>query len=236
MYKLLLLEDEFEIGSNLEMVLKMEGYEVDWFTSGEEAVNAALNSKYHLMILDITLKKTSTSINSAFTNGVEVARFVSKYNDTPYIFLTSRSDSTDIMQGLDSGAEDYITKPYDLTVLLARIRTCLRRVKTIQEQAPSSVLEFDGIQIDLYTHKVKVDGCPVQLSNQLFDLLHYFMSNQNRIISKEELYKNIWNFDPSSCQLTNTLEVNIKRLRQQIGSDYIKTVRGRGYVLEAKYR
>ncbi|MGH1107407.1 response regulator transcription factor [Bacillus paranthracis] len=231
MYKILLLEDEHEIGSTLEMILKSENYHVDWFTTGVEAVNAAIANKYDLMILDVMLKTTAAGLNSRISNGLEVARLVNQNKKVPYLLLTSRNEPLDIMQGLDMGAEDYITKPYDLTVLLARIRTVLRRTST-EEHSNGGVTQCGNIEINLLTHKVTVDGKQVHLTNQLFELLHYFVAHKGKIISKEELYKNIWGYDPSELQETNTLEVNIRRLRNSIGIDIIKTVRGKGYVLE----
>lgn len=231
MFKLLLLEDEFEIGSTLEMVLKSENYHIDWFTTGDEAVSAAIEHDYDLMILDVMLKKTADGFNSQITNGLEVARLVNMKKTIPYLLLTSRSEPLDIMQGLDMGAEDYITKPYDLTVLLARIRTILRRA-TSNDISNGGVTRCGNIEVNLLTHKVMVEGRPIHLTNQLFELLHYFIVNKNQIISKEDLYKNIWGYDPSDLQETNTLEVNIRRLRNQIGNNLIKTVRGKGYVLE----
>jgi two-component system response regulator ArlR len=233
LFKLLLLEDEFEIGSTLEMILKSEDYDVDWFVTGDEAVEAALINEYDLMILDVMLKKTADGFNSRVTNGLEVARLVSQKKHCPYLLLTSRSEPLDIMQGLDMGAEDYITKPYDLTVLLARIRTILRRTNTA-DVSSGGITRVGNITINILTHKVTVDGKPVHLTNQLFELLQYFIVHKNQIVSKEDLYKNIWGYDPSDLQETNTLEVNIRRLRNQIGTNIIKTVRGKGYVLEIK--
>lgn len=225
MSKLLMLEDEIEIGETLHMVLKREGYDVLWVTTGDEAVEAALTGEYSLMILDVMLKQGT--INS----GLEVARMVRSKIHLPYILLTSRSESYDIMLGLDSGAEDYITKPYDLSVLLARIRTVMRRAAAPPKE-DTSVLCVRELCLNLVEHKASVDGEPVQLSNQLFEMLHFFMKNKKKVITKEELYKNIWGYEPGQGTETNNLEVNIKRLRHHIGAHYIKTVRGKGYVLE----
>lgn len=225
MHKILLLEDEELIGENLQQILKREGYDVDWFQVGDHAVDAAVVNNYDLMILDVMLKVTS---EATITNGLEVARIVQQVKKTPYILLTSRGESHDIMLGLDMGAEDYITKPYDLTVLLARIRNVLRRSSSKDD----GILKCDGITLNLMTHKLTVDGKPISISNQLFEILHYLMKNKTKIVMKEELYRNIWGYDPSQSTETNTLEVNIKRLRQLIGSKYITTVRGKGYMLE----
>lgn len=231
MYRLLLLEDEVEIGSTLEMILRSENYHIDWFTTGDEAVNAAVSNDYDLMILDVMLKKTVGELNTRISNGLEVARLVNQKKKIPYLLLTSRSEPLDIMQGLDMGAEDYITKPYDLTVLLARIRTVLRR-SCSNDISNGGITRCGNIEINLLTHKVIVEGKHVHLTKQLFELLHYFIIHKGQIISKEELYKNIWGYDPSELQETNTLEVNIRRLRNSLDIDIIKTVRGKGYVLE----
>ncbi|MES9681702.1 response regulator transcription factor [Gottfriedia acidiceleris] len=235
MYRLLLLEDEHEIGSTLETVLKHEGYEVDWFVTGDEAVDSALNKDYDLLILDVMLKKTGDAFVSHVTSGLDVARIVNQNKKSPYLLLTSRSEPFDIMQGLDMGAEDYITKPYSLTVLLARIRSILRRVVQENNDATTSgIIKAGNIEANMLTHKVTVDDKPIHLANQLFDLLCYFIQRKNQIIPKEELYQEIWGYDPNELHETNNLEVNIRRLREKIGGNVIKNVRGRGYVLEIK--
>lgn len=225
MSRLLMLEDEQEIGETLFDILKREGYQVDWAQTGVEAVELALKNDYDLMILDLMLKQGHIS------NGMEVARMVKPHKKIPYMLLTSRSDPFDIMLALDSGAEDYITKPYDLSVLLARIRVILRRNanQTIKE---TTVLSYNGISLNLTNHEVTVDGKNISLSNQLFKMLRFMIENKKCIVTKDMLYKNIWGYEPAEVMDTNTLEVNIKRLRQQIGQKRIKTVRGKGYILE----
>ncbi|MFE4029287.1 response regulator transcription factor [Priestia sp. YIM B13551] len=230
-HSLLLLEDEHEIGIVLKMILEAEGYQVNWTQTGDEAVFLASNNHFDLMILDIMLKKSSADLNPIVTNGLDVARVVSKNKSIPYMFLTSRGEGIDIMQGLDLGAEDYVKKPYDVPELLARIRAILRRTAQNQGQ-PMQELAFGGITLNLFTHKVVVNGNNIHLTNKQLELLHYFMKQPNQIISKENIYINVWGHEPSEIGTTNPLEVNIKRLRAAIGIDYIKTVRGKGYVLE----
>ncbi|UOE58195.1 response regulator transcription factor [Cytobacillus oceanisediminis] len=231
MKKILILEDEIEIGQTLQYILEREGYEADHHSSGDEAVQAALEKDYDLILLDIMLKQQS--VDTTITNGLEAARKISQQKSTPYIFLTSRAESFDVMVGLDLGAEDYITKPYDITELLARIRAVLRRHDRTNAGINTGILESGPLKVNLLSHKVWVDGIEVKLPNQQFELLHYLMEHKNEIVSKDELYKNIWGYEPYAAMGTNTLEVNIKRLRNSIGSQLIKTIRGKGYVLEA---
>lgn len=224
MGKLLLLEDEVEIGSTLNMVLTKEGYQVTWAQDGEQAITAAKEDNFDLMVLDVMLK------HGAVSNGMEVARRIQTFKDIPYVLLTSRSDSFDIMLALDMGAEDYITKPYDMTVLLARLRAIMRRLDHANKKENVLVC-CDKIVLNLDCHTVRVEGKHVQLSNQLFQLLLYLVRNKDKVVSKEELYKNVWGYDHKDGYSTNTLEVNIKRLRKAIGQDYIRTIRGKGYII-----
>lgn len=224
MSRLLLLEDEIEIGENLSEILRREGYDVEWAKTGDDAIELAIHQHFDLMILDMMLKRGTIS------NGMEVARVVRLQKNIPFLLLTSRSDPFDIMLALDSGAEDYITKPYDLSVLLARVRVVLRRDQ--QSVSKKQYLKHGGIVIDLASQEVIIDEKPVQLSNQLFKILQYMVQNKKKVISKELLYKDIWGYDSVSPNDPNTLEVNIKRLRQHIGAKRIKTVRGKGYMLE----
>lgn len=232
MYKILLLEDEYEIGQNLQYILQREEYKADHFMTGEEAVDAALEKDYDLMILDIMLQRSS---QTSITNGLEVARKITQHKDVPYIMLTARSESYDIMTGLDMGAEDYIPKPYDVTELLARIRAVLRRVARNKSNDTPVELVVGRLKVKLLSHKVYLDGIEVKVTNQQFDLLCYMMQHKNEVLTREGIYKNVWGYDPSEGMGTNTLEVNIKRLRKVIGNDSITTVRGKGYVLEDKY-
>ncbi|MEK1828873.1 response regulator transcription factor [Priestia megaterium] len=135
MSRLLLLEDEVGIGETLKEILEMEGYEVDWFTTGDGAVNSVIgcSNQYDLMILDVMLKASEPNVYA--TNGFEVARVIARHRTIPYMFLTSLSEGKDIMHGLDSGAEDYVKKPYELSELLARIRAILRRYNNKSESA-----------------------------------------------------------------------------------------------------
>lgn len=227
MQKILLLEDEKQIGLDLQYLLNREGYQVEHFTTGEAAVEAALENEYDLMILDIMLKRTT---NTTITNGLEVARKIQQVKEVPFILLTARTDSYDIMTGLDSGAEDYIPKPYDLTELLARLRAVFRRITRTQKQA--SMVQVGKIKLNLLSHKVYVNDKEVKLPNQQFDLLHYLMIHKNEVLTKEELYKNVWGYELMNGTTTNTLEVNIKRLRKVIGSELITTHRGIGYAFE----
>lgn len=234
MHKLLLLEDEIEIGQNLKEILLDEGYQVDWFVTGDEIVSAAISQNYDLMILDVMLKNPAgrSSGIRRISNGLEVARIVNQHKKTPYILLTSRNEPFEIMQGLDAGAEDYITKPYDLTELLARIRRIIRRIDEANKDEVSSVLTCGDIVLNTIDHKVHLSDQQIHLAPQLYELLRFFLKNKGHILSKEELYNGVWGYNPAKGTETNTLEVNIKRLRQVIGTKYITTVRGQGYVLE----
>lgn len=187
--KILLLEDENTLGKNLKMVLASEGYDVDWYTTGDEAVAAALEFEYDMMILDVMLKSPADKPVSHVDNGLEVARVITQQKPIPYMLLTSRDEPIDILQGLNMGADDYVTKPYDLTILLARIRAILRRCKS--SRPATTIIECNGLKLNLMTHKVTVNDKPAELTNQLFEILYLLLQNKGRIVTKEELYKNV---------------------------------------------
>lgn len=234
MHKLLLLDDEYEIGENIKEILQFEGYQVDFFQNGNDAVNSAMENEYDLMILDIMLKPSGDDYTKEYTNGLGVARVINKRKKVPYIFLTAKNQSSDIMAGLDMGAEDYITKPYDLSVLLARLRRVLKRIEAHKQSLNSDELFFKEIRLSEANKKVFVNNEEVHLAPQLYEILRYLLSEPYKVIMKEEFYKNVWGYDSTNGKETNNLEVNIKRLREALGTgaQYIQTIRGKGYALQ----
>lgn len=227
MDKILLLEDEYELGQNLTFILTREGYSVEHVISGDKAVSKAVNEEFDLMILDIQLKQTGGLLNDV-TSGLEVARIVSQKKNTPYILLTSRAESGDVMIGLEMGAEDYITKPYNTVELLARIRRVLRRYKENIHTSAGNEVTCNGIYLNKETYKVHVNGNPVNITKNQFIVLQHLMENKNKVITRDEIYSKIWGYDPDP----NLLDVTMKRIRTLIGKDKIKTVRGKGYLFE----
>lgn len=225
MPRILILEDEEDMGEHLSFILKAEGYTVEWCRYGEDAVNAAKENEFDLFILDITLTPVSTPL-VRYSNGIEVARVISSFSDSPYIFLTSRIDGISAMQALDQGAEDYIGKPFDISELLARIRKALRG--RYKQRAESTTI--GELTIDFNRKEVTKNGKVIHLSRILYEMLLYFIENKDIVVSQEDIINRVWG--PNGIYENNHIAVNIKRLRSRIGTEYIKNKRGQGYVFE----
>lgn len=190
------------------------------------------------MLLDINLRPVPGK-SSRYTNGREVARVITKSKDIPYIYVTSLIESYDIQQGLDSGADDYIAKPYDIGELLARVRLIFRKreiekqrinesVKRISQQR--SVVSVGELEINFDSHEVKKSGSDIHLSGYCYKLLSYFAHNRGKLLSNNDILINVWG-DPENYSDTQ-ISSNIKRLKSKIGSEYIKNNRGSGYIFD----
>ena len=220
--KILVIEDEQNIARMLELELSYEGYEVSKAFDGREGLTLALAGGFDLILLDIMLPALS---------GMEVLRRLRKSSAVPVIMLTARDSVTDKVSGLDLGANDYITKPFEIEELLARVRAALRN-KTADEAA-GEVLVCGGVRVDVLRREVTVNGTVVGLTKREFDLLHYLMQNKDIVVTREQLLDNVWSFDFDGG--TNTVDVYIRFLRGKLddafGLKLISTVRGVGYVI-----
>lgn len=227
--RLLILDDEVEIGSNLQFMLQESGFDVDYFDNARDAYIAATHDYYDLMIIDISLEPRAQY--GALYSGMDVVRSINEKKKVPYIYLTARADPLDVTQGLYSGAEDYVTKPYTLSVLIARIRTVMRRLNQVSEQPV--VLTCRDLKLDLIGHKVLVKGKEVPLTKKQFDVLTHLLKHKNCVVSRKQLAKEVWGYDGKFLHAeTNTIDVTMKRLRSLIPKGYIKTIRGVGYAIE----
>ena len=220
--KLLLIEDEEKLARMVELELQYEGYEVEKAFDGRTGLDKALSGRFDLILLDIMLPALS---------GMEVLRRLRKESQVPVIMLTARDTVVDKVSGLDSGADDYITKPFAIEELLARIRAALRKRPAAPADAP--LLTCGSLVMDVERHTVEVDGRGVELTRREFDLLHYLLENKGKVISRESLLDNVWGFD--FVGETNAVDVYIRFLRskidEQFGVKLIHTVRGVGYVI-----
>ena len=220
MPKILLVEDEEKLARVVELELRYEGYEVEKAFDGREGLEKALSGGFDLVLLDIMLPSMS---------GMEVLRRLRRESQVPVIMVTARDTVVDKVSGLDSGADDYITKPFEIEELLARIRAALRKRPVRQE---SAVLTAGPLTMDPERHEVTVKGTPVELTRREFDLLRY-LENKEKVISRESLLDNVWGFD--FVGETNAVDVYIRFLRAKIdeafGIKLIHTVRGVGYVI-----
>ena len=220
---ILLVEDEEKLARMVELELRYEGYEVEKAFDGRTGLEQALSGQFDLVLLDIMLPALS---------GMEVLRRLRRENDAlPVIMLTARDTVVDKVSGLDSGADDYITKPFAIEELLARIRAALRK-RTAAAQ-PSNTLRVAGLVMDVDRHAVTVQGTGVELTRREFDLLHYLLENKEKVISRESLLDHVWGFDYAGE--TNAVDVYIRFLRAKLeepfGEKFIHTVRGVGYVI-----
>ena len=221
--KLLLIEDEEKLARMVELELQYEGYEVEKAFDGRTGLDKALSGRFDLILLDIMLPALS---------GMEVLRRLRKESQVPVIMLTARDTVVDKVSGLDMGADDYITKPFAIEELLARIRAALRK----RPAAPAEerdLLTAGPLAMDVERHEVTVDGRAVELTRREFDLLRYLLENKGKVISRESLLDHVWGFD--FVGETNAVDVYIRFLRSKIDEAFsvklIHTVRGVGYVI-----
>ena len=220
--RILIVEDEAKLARFVELELTHEGYAVDRAADGREGLAMMEAGGSDLVLLDIMLPGL---------NGLEVLRRARRSVDTPVIMLTARDTVMDKVTGLDMGAEDYVTKPFEIEELLARIRACLR--KSARRETPARVLEAGPLQLDPDRHTVTCQGQRVELTHREFDLLKILMENQGIVMSRSTLMERVWGYDYMGE--TNIVDVYIRYLRGKIddafGLRLLQTVRGVGYVL-----
>lgn len=218
--EILIVEDESKIARFVSLELEHEGYKTESMADGREALEAALNHDYDLIILDVMLPSL---------NGIEVLRRLRQSKQTPVIILTARDQVMDKVAGLDLGANDYMTKPFAIEELLARIRAHLKKTNSLKE----GILEHGKLKVDIDSKIVSYDGKTIDLTKKEFDLLAYLLVNRNVVVSREQALDIVWGFDFYGN--TNVVDVYIRYLRAKIDDVYglklIQTVRGSGYVI-----
>jgi DNA-binding response OmpR family regulator len=218
--EILIVEDEQRIARFLSLELEHEGYKVQCIADGREALDEALRKDYDLIILDVMLPSL---------NGIEVLRRLRQSKDTPVIILTARDQVMDKVAGLDLGANDYMTKPFAIEELLARIRANLKK----RVGAHKSEFVSGKLMVDIDARKVTYGEDPVELTKKEFDLLAYLLENRNIVISREKVLDAVWGFDFYGN--TNVVDVYVRYLRSKIddrfGISLIETVRGAGYII-----
>lgn len=223
--RVLVIEDEHKIAQSIKQGLEQEGYVVDVVYTGSEGYDFATSEGYDLIILDRLLPGMDglTLCHKLRVNNIH----------TPIIMLTAKGLLKDKVEGLNRGADDYMTKPFAFTELLARARALARRPKT----SIGTVLHVEDLTLDSSTFEVRRNGKHIKLSNKEFALLRYLMRHKNKIITKNQIISHIWNYDANV--LPNSVEVHIKHLRDKIdkpfrGSTLIHTLRGFGYKIGVK--
>jgi DNA-binding response OmpR family regulator len=219
---ILIVEDEAKIARFIELELQHEGYTVDKALDGRTGLDMALQGSYDLMLLDVMLPGL---------NGLEVLRRLRNESALPVIMLTARDTVMDKVSGLDMGANDYITKPFAIEELLARIRAVLRQSP---EKKASSLLECGALSMDVARHTVTYGAQPITLTFKEFLLLQALLENKNIVLSRDTLLEKVWGYDYMGE--TNVVDVYIRYLRQKLDDTLdiklIHTVRGVGYVIK----
>ena len=220
--KILIIEDEAKIARFIELELAHEGYETDKAEDGRKGLELAESGVYDLVLLDSMLPAL---------NGLEVLRRLRRTSDVPVIVLTARDAVMDKVSGLDMGADDYVTKPFAIEELLARIRLALRRRGTAK--AAEETLTCGGLSLSVPRHEVRFEGEEIDLTSREFSLLQVLMENKNVVLSRDSLLEKVWGYDYMGE--TNVVDVYVRYLRSKIDNVYgcsvIQTVRGVGYVI-----
>lgn len=223
MFKVLIVEDEPEILSFLKPELVYEGYEVDTAEDGRNGLLMIEKGNYDIILLDIMLP---------LLNGLEVCRRARKFTQIPIIMLTARDNVMDKVTGLDTGADDYITKPFSIEELLARMRCALRKINP--QKYDRKILSLKNISLDQGFCEVKVENEIIELTKKEYQLLEFFLINKNNVLSREQILDGVWGHDYFGD--TNVIDVYIRYLRVKLGNNdnekYITTVRGLGYIMK----
>ncbi len=226
--KVLIVEDDANLLEAIKYNLHKEGYDVATAGDGEQALEIAHREKPSLLILDIMLPKL---------NGFEVCRILRKEMTVPILMLTAKVDETDKIVGLEIGADDYMTKPFSMRELMARVRAMLRRTKMVATPptGEATSIKIGDLEVDTARHIASLPGKMLELSPKEFDLLAFLARNKDLVFKREQLLEKVWGYDFAGG--TRTVDVHIRWLRQKIETDpaqpkYLVTVRGTGYKLE----
>ncbi|MEE9414265.1 MAG: response regulator transcription factor [Acidimicrobiales bacterium] len=213
--RLLVVEDEEPLAQSLKTGLESEGFAVDTARDGETGLWLAQENSYDAVILDLMLPKL---------NGFKICQAMRDADDwTPILMLTAKSGEWDVAEGLDTGADDYLTKPFSFVVLLARLRALLRRG---QVERPT-LLTHGGVELNPATRTVVNSGAIIDLTTKEFSVLFFLMRRAGEVVSKTEIVENVWDIEFDGD--LNIVEVYVRSLRKKLGNDAVETVRGAGY-------
>ena len=222
MQTILVVEDDSKIARLLELELKHAGYAVMVATDGRTGLERALADDVDLVLLDVMLPQMS---------GLEVVRRLKEERPLlPVLMVTARGDRYDKVSGLDLGADDYITNPFEIEEVLARIRAFLRMRQLVRQDHSEQVLTYETLTVDVNRHEVYCDGKKVELTRREFDLLVFFLENPERVLTRDQLVEHVWGFDYYGD--TNVVDVYVRYVRKKLTGSWIQTVRGVGYMLK----
>lgn len=214
--RILVVEDEPDLLRTIAQVLREDGYAVDEAADGEEGLYKARSWAYDAIILDLLLPRLT---------GWELLQQLRKTHAVPVLILTARDEVADRVRGLDAGADDYLTKPFHLTELRARLRALIRR----SAGQPSSTIRIRQLSIDLNTKTVTRDGTLLTLTPREYSLLELLALHRSQVVTRTQIYEHL--FDETEDSLSNLVDVHISNLRRKLGADFITTRRGQGYIL-----
>lgn len=225
--KILVVDDDQNICELLRLYLEKEGYAVKLVNDGVSAVNAFKQENPDLMILDIMLPKL---------DGWQVCREIRKFSDKPIIMLTAKGETFDKVLGLELGADDYMTKPFDTKEMVARIKAVLRRTGNAAASEAVKEVNFENLSVNLTNYEMKVGGAAVDTPPKELELIYHLASNPNRVFTRDQLLDEVWGFDYYGD--SRTVDVHVKRLREKLEGVSerweLKTVWGVGYKFETK--
>lgn len=221
--RVLIIEDEVKLARFVELELRYEGYDVTVVHNGREGLETFLLEKFDLILLDLMLPGL---------NGIEICRRIRKTSDVPIIMLTAKDEVMDKVSGLDSGADDYLTKPFAIEELLARMRVALKH--SIKKEDEKNIITVGNLTVDADKRIVKVDSDIIDLTKKEFELLLYLVRNKNIVLSREQILNSVWGY--TYMGETNVVDVYVRYLRSKLDEvydiKYIHTVRGVGYIVK----
>ena len=227
--KVLVVDDEKLIVKGIRFSLEQDGMEVDCAYDGEEALNKAKSNSYDMILLDIMLPKM---------DGFEVCQAIREFSDMPIVMLTAKGDDMDKILGLEYGADDYITKPFNILEVKARIKAIMRRTSPARQQAAqASVIEKGDLKLDCESRRLFINGTEINLTTREFELLEIMVKNENKVYSRENLLNLVWGKEyPGDVR---TVDVHVRRLREKIETNpsepkYVHTKWGIGYYYNQK--
>ena len=215
--RILMVEDEPDLLRSLAQALREEGYAVDTANDGEDGLFKAEGYDYDAIVLDVMLPKL---------DGWEILKRLRKTKKTPVLMLTARDQSRDRVKGLDTGADDYVVKPFDLPELFARLRALIRR----SANKTTNVIQIGEVAIDTAARNVTRSGAAVELTAREYALLEFLALHRGEVVTRTQLYEHL--FDENESSLSNLLDVHVSNLRKKLGAEFITTRRGHGYAIE----